>query len=134
MNNDKIRVLIAKVGLDTHDLGAKLVASILRDNGNEVVYLRPHTTPEEVVMVAIQEDVDVIGLSISSGAHLTLCRKVADLCKEKGVEDKAIIVGGVIPKDDTTALKEMGVTDVVFPGTHPDKIVEIVRKGAKKSK
>jgi len=133
MGNDKIRVLIAKVGLDTHDLGAKLVANILRDDGMEVVYLRPHTTPDQVVAGAIQEDVDVIGLSISSGAHLTLCRKVADLCKENGVENKAILVGGVIPKIDIPELEKLGVTEVVLPGTHPDKIIEIVRRGAKKN-
>ncbi len=133
MGNDKIRMLIAKVGLDTHDLGAKLVANALKNDGMEVIYLRPHTTPEEVVAISIQEDVDIIGLSISSGAHLTLCRKVADLAKEKGIKDKAIIVGGVLPKVDIPELKEMGVAEVVLPGTHPDKIIEIVRKAAKKN-
>lgn len=133
MGNDKIRVQIAKVGLDTHDLGAKLVANVLKDAGMEVVYLRPHTTTDEVVSAAIQEDVDVIGMSISSGAHLSLCSKVIDLLRKKGVKNKAIIVGGVIPKKDITALKKMGVTEVAPTGTHPDKIVEIVRKSAKKN-
>ena len=122
-----MKVLIAKVGLDTHDLGAKFVANVLKDDGMEVVYLRPHTTPEEVISVAIQEDVDVLGLSISSGAHLTLCAKLHNLVEKKNITKTPIIVGGVIPKDDVPELKKMGVRDVVMPGTHPDRIIEIIR-------
>jgi len=130
MNEKKMKVLIAKVGLDTHDLGAKFVANVLKDAGMEVVYLRPHTTPEEVIAVAIQEDVDVLGLSISSGAHLTLCAKLQNLAAKKNVADTPVVVGGVVPKDDVPELKKLGVKEVVMPGTHPDRIIEIVRSAA----
>ncbi len=127
MSEKKIKVLIAKVGLDTHDLGAKFVANVLKDAGMEVIYLRPHTTPEEVISAAIQEDVDVLGLSISSGAHLTLCAKLHSLAAKKNMTKTPIVVGGVIPKDDVPELKKLGVNEVVMPGTHPDRIIEIIR-------
>lgn len=127
MNEKKIKVLIAKVGLDTHDLGAKFVANVLKDEGMEVVYLRPHTTPEEVISTAIQEDVDVLGLSISSGAHLTLCTKLHHLAEKKNITGMPIVVGGVIPRQDVPELKKLGVREVVMPGTHPDRIIKIIK-------
>jgi methylmalonyl-CoA mutase C-terminal domain/subunit len=130
MSEKRIKVLIAKVGLDTHDLGAKFVANILRDAGMEVIYLRPHTTPEEVISVAIQEDVDVLGLSISSGAHLTLCAKLQSLAEKKEITGIPVVVGGVIPKEDVPELNKLGVSEVVMPGTHPDRIIKIIRSTA----
>ncbi len=122
----KIRVLIAKPGLDGHDRGAKVVAHALRDAGMEVIYTGLRQTPEQIVNAAIQEDVDVIGLSILSGAHMELCGRILDLMKEKGL-NVPIFVGGIIPDEDAEKLKEMGIAGVYGPGTPLSKIVEDIR-------
>jgi methylmalonyl-CoA mutase C-terminal domain/subunit len=120
------RVLIAKVGLDGHDRGIKVVARALRDSGIEVIYLGLHNTPEEVVTTAVQEDVDAIGLSILSAAHLTLFKKVMQLLKKEGGEDIPVFGGGIIPDKDIKKLKELGVRQVFTPGTSLDAIVTLV--------
>ncbi len=114
----KIRVLVGKPGLDGHDRGAKVVALALRDAGFEVIYTGLHQTVEGIVAAAVQEDVDVIGLSIMSGAHLSICRRLVELCRAQGLEGKLLAVGGVIPKADVPKLMEMGVHGV-FPGGTP---------------
>lgn len=114
----KVRILVGKPGLDGHDRGAKVVALALREAGFEVIYTGLHQTVESIVSIALQEAVDVIGLSIMSGAHLPICQKTVELCREKGLDDVLIVVGGVIPKQDIPALKEMGVHGV-FPGGTP---------------
>lgn len=113
-----IRVLIAKPGLDGHDRGAKVVAHALRDAGMEVIYTGLHQKLESIVQAAMQEDVDVIGLSIMSGAHLPICKKLMALLSEKGLADKLVVVGGVIPKKDIPAMKDLGVSGI-FPGGMP---------------
>ena len=123
----KIRVLIAKPGLDGHDRGAKVVASALRDAGMEVIYTGLHQTPEMIVEAAIQEDVDVVGLSILSGAHMALFPRILDLLREKGAGDKLVIAGGIIPKDDIEELKKMGIAEIFGPGTPTSKIVEYIK-------
>jgi methylmalonyl-CoA mutase C-terminal domain/subunit len=123
----KIRVLVAKPGLDGHDRGAKVVAYGLRDAGFEVVYTGLRQTPEMIVNAAIQEDVDVIGLSILSGAHLSLTQRVLQSLREKNAADKIVIVGGIISPTDTQKLKEMGVAEVFIPGTSIKKIVDFVK-------
>jgi methylmalonyl-CoA mutase C-terminal domain/subunit len=123
----KIRVLVAKPGLDGHDRGAKVVASALRDAGMEVVYTGLHQTPEMVVEAAIQEDVDVVGLSILSGAHMALFPKIVKLLKEEGAADKLIIGGGIIPEDDMAELKKMGIAEIFGPGTTTETIVDYVK-------
>ena len=128
MNYKKIRVLIAKPGLDGHDRGAKVVARALRDAGMEVIYSGLHQTPEQIVETAIQEDVDAIGLSILSGAHMTLFPRVIELLKENQIEDKMVFGGGIIPDEDITKLKEMGVEELFTPGTDTDIIVKFLRK------
>ncbi len=128
MNYKKIRVLIAKPGLDGHDRGAKVVARALRDAGMEVIYSGLHQTPEQIVETAIQEDVDAVGLSILSGAHMTLFPRVIELLKENQVEDKMVFGGGIIPDEDITKLKEMGVEELFTPGTDTDTIVKFLRK------
>jgi methylmalonyl-CoA mutase C-terminal domain/subunit len=122
-----IRVLVAKVGLDGHDRGVKIVARALRDGGMDVIYTGLHRTPEEVVAAAVQEDVDVIGISILSGAHMTLIPRIADLLAQAGASDTLIVVGGVIPDEDVPALKALGVADVVLQDTSPDDLVRRVR-------
>ncbi|RLF64859.1 MAG: methylmalonyl-CoA mutase [Thermoplasmata archaeon] len=129
----KIRVLIAKPGLDGHDRGAKVVARALRDAGMEVIYTGLRQTPEQIVETALQEDVDVIGLSILSGAHMVLVPKVLSLLKERGL-NIPIIVGGIIPPDDAQKLKEMGVYEVLGPGTPLKDVVEVVKKAAEETK
>jgi methylmalonyl-CoA mutase C-terminal domain/subunit len=123
----KIRVLVAKPGLDGHDRGAKVVASAFRDAGMEVVYTGLHQTPEMIVEAAVQEDVDVVGLSILSGAHMALFPKILNLLREKGAEDKLVIGGGIIPDDDMEELKKMGITEVFGPGTPTEQIVDFVK-------
>ena len=125
----KIRVLVAKPGLDGHDRGAKVVAHALRDAGMEVIYTGLRQTPEQIVTAAIHEDVDVIGLSILSGAHMELCGRILDLMKEKGL-NVPIFVGGIIPDEDAEKLKEMGIAEVYGPGTPLSKIVEDIRTAA----
>jgi len=128
MAERKIRVLIAKPGLDGHDRGAKIVARALRDAGFEVIYTGLHQTPEQVVASAIQEDVDAIGLSVLSGAHNFLFKQILALLKEKGADDIAVFGGGIIPPEDIAALKAMGVRELFTPGTSTQDIVRFVRE------
>jgi methylmalonyl-CoA mutase C-terminal domain/subunit len=123
----KIRVVVAKPGLDGHDRGAKIIARALRDAGMEVIYTGLHQTPEQIVQTVIQEDADAVGLSILSGAHMTLVPRVLELLKEEGIDDVLITVGGTIPADDVPALKEHGVAEVFGPGTSTQDIVEFIR-------
>jgi methylmalonyl-CoA mutase C-terminal domain/subunit len=124
----KIRVLVAKPGLDGHDRGAKVVASAFRDAGMEVVYTGLHQTPEMIVEAAIQEDVDVVGLSILSGAHMVLLPRIIDLLKEKGAADRLIVAGGIIPQDDMDELRKTGIAQIFGPGTPTTEIVDYVKK------
>ncbi len=124
----KIKVLVAKPGLDGHDRGAKVVAHALQEAGMEVIYTGLHQSVEAIVQTAIQEDVDVIGLSIMTGGHLPICRKLTALLKEKGAQDKVVIVGGVIPKKDFEALRALGV-EGIFPGGTPlDETVRFIQE------
>jgi methylmalonyl-CoA mutase C-terminal domain/subunit len=123
----KIRVVVAKPGLDGHDRGAKIIARALRDAGMEVIYTGLHQTPEQIAATVIQEDADAIGLSILSGAHMTLVPKVVTLLREQGVDDVVITVGGTIPADDVPELKRLGVAEVFTPGSSTDEIVEFIR-------
>lgn len=123
----KIRVLVAKPGLDGHDRGAKVVARAYRDAGMEVIYTGLHQTPDQIVEAALQEDVDVVGLSILSGAHNTLVPKVLDILKREKMDDVLVIVGGIIPEEDAQRLREMGVSAIFGPGTETKEIVEFTR-------
>lgn len=125
-----VRVLIAKVGLDGHDRGARVVARALRDGGMDVIYTGLHRTPEEVVAAAVQEDVDVLGISLLSGAHMTLVPRILDLLRRHQAEDIAVVVGGLIPDEDVEALRRLGVRDVVLQDTTPEEIVRRVREAA----
>jgi methylmalonyl-CoA mutase C-terminal domain/subunit len=127
----KIRVLVAKAGLDGHDRGAKVVAAALRDAGMEVIYTGLRKTPEMIVQAALQEDVDAIGLSILSGAHMTLFPRVLQLMKEHGLDDVLLFGGGIIPAKDIVELKKMGVGEVFTPGASTNDIVEYVRSWAR---
>jgi methylmalonyl-CoA mutase, C-terminal domain len=122
----RIRVLIAKPGLDGHDRGAKVVARALRDAGMEVIYTGLRQSPEQIVAAAAQEDVDAIGLSILSGAHLAICRRVVELLKEKGIEGVRVFVGGIIPAQDIPELKKLGIADVFLPGASLQDVVRLV--------
>jgi len=122
-----IRIVVAKPGLDGHDRGAKVIARALRDAGHEVIYTGLHQTPEQIVETAIQEDADVIGLSVLSGAHMTLFKKLLGLLEERDAGDIVVIGGGIIPEGDIPLLKEMGVAEVFTPGAPTTKIVEWVR-------
>ena len=126
MTTRKVRVLVAKPGLDGHDRGAKIVARALRDAGFEVIYTGLHQTPEQIVATAIQEDVDAIGLSVLSGAHNFLFPRVLELLREKGADDVAVFGGGIIPSEDIQALKAMGVKELVTPGTSTQDIIRFV--------
>ena len=126
----KIRVVIAKPGLDGHDRGAKIIARALRDAGMEVIYTGLHQTPEQIVETAIQEDADAVGISILSGAHMTLVPKILDGLKENGVDDVVVVVGGTIPKPDVEELKRQGVAEVFTPGAGTDDIVEFIQERA----
>lgn len=123
-----IRVLVAKVGLDGHDRGAKVVARCLRDAGMDVVYTGLHRTPEEIVTAAVQEDVDVLGISLLSGAHMTLIPRVVALMRAAGAGDMLLVVGGVIPDEDVPALRALGAADVLLQDIPPDAIVARVRE------
>lgn len=127
MAKAKIRVLIGKPGLDGHDRGAKVVARALRDAGMEVVYTGLHRSPEEIVETAIQEDVDAIGLSVLSGAHMTLLPKVVELLKEQGADDILVFGGGVIPDEDRQELLKRGITEVFVPGGGTQKTIEFLK-------
>jgi isobutyryl-CoA mutase small subunit len=122
----KLRLLVGKVGLDGHDRGAKVIARALRDAGHEVIYTGLHQTPEQVVETAVQEDVDAIGLSTLSGAHLHLFRRIMDLLRERGAGDVGVFGGGIIPEEDLGQLKEMGVLQVFRPGATTDEIVRFL--------
>jgi methylmalonyl-CoA mutase, C-terminal domain len=123
----KIRVVVAKPGLDGHDRGAKIIARALRDAGMEVIYTGLHQTPEQIVETVIQEDADAVGLSILSGAHMTLVPKVLELLKEQGAEDVVVTLGGTIPSDDVAELKKLGVAEVFTPGASTQEAVEFIR-------
>jgi methylmalonyl-CoA mutase C-terminal domain/subunit len=123
----KIRVVVAKPGLDGHDRGAKIIARALRDAGMEVVYTGLHQTPEQIVETAIQEDADAVGISILSGAHMTLVPRIVDLLHENQADDVLVVVGGTIPDDDAAALKKLGVAAVFTPGASTGSIVDFIR-------
>jgi methylmalonyl-CoA mutase C-terminal domain/subunit len=129
MSERKIRVVVAKPGLDGHDRGAKIIARALRDAGMEVIYTGLHQTPEQIAATVIQEDADAVGLSILSGAHMTLVPKVVAMLREQGAEDVLVTVGGTIPADDIPELKRLGVAEVFTPGAPTDDIVEFLRGG-----
>ena len=128
MTERPIRVLIAKPGLDGHDRGAKVIARALRDAGMEVIYSGLRQTPEQIVAAAIQEDVNVVGLSILSGAHNVLFPEILKLLKEKGGEDIVVLAGGIIPKKDIAPLKALGIREIFLPGTPTQTLVEFIRK------
>lgn len=128
MKGKKIRVLIAKPGLDGHDRGAKVVARALRDAGMEVIYTGLRQTPEQIVETAIQEDVDVIGLSILSGAHTHLFPKIMELLKENNIEDIVVMGGGVIPEEDIPELKKVGISGIFTPGTDTRDIIKFIKE------
>jgi methylmalonyl-CoA mutase, C-terminal domain len=123
----KIRVLIAKPGLDGHDRGAKIIARALRDAGMEVIYTGLRQTPEMIANASLQEDVDIVGLSILSGAHMTLVPRVLELMKDNGQEKTLVFIGGIIPEEDATQLKALGVKDVYGPGTPTTKVIDDIR-------
>jgi len=128
MSDRRIRVLVAKPGLDGHDRGAKVIARALRDAGMEVVYTGIRQTPEMIAEAALQEDVDVIGMSILSGAHMALFPKVMELLRENDMDDVLVVAGGIIPDEDVAALRDMGITGIFGPGTSTDKIVDFIRE------
>ncbi|MDK1028057.1 MAG: cobalamin B12-binding domain-containing protein [Anaerolineae bacterium] len=131
MNERKIRVLVAKPGLDGHDRGAKVVARALRDAGMEVIYTGLRQTPEMIAEAALQEDVDVVGLSILSGAHMALVPRILELLKANGLENVKVFIGGIIPDEDLPRLKEMGVSGIYGPGTSTEEIIKQVRESVK---
>ncbi len=127
----KIRVVIAKPGLDGHDRGAKVIARALRDAGMEVIYTGLRQTPEQIVSAALQEDADVIGLSILSGAHNHIAPRLMELLKEKGLEDVLVVIGGIIPDVDIPKLKEIGIKGVFLPGTPMQEIIDFINSNAR---
>ena len=129
--SSKIRVVIAKPGLDGHDRGARVIARALRDAGMEVIYTGLRQTPEQIVSAALQEDADVIGLSILSGAHMHICPRIMALLEEKGLNDVLVVVGGIIPDVDIPKLNEIGITGIVLPGTPMRNIVEVITRHAR---
>jgi methylmalonyl-CoA mutase C-terminal domain/subunit len=131
MTQERIRVLLAKPGLDGHDRGVKVIARALRDAGMEVIYTGLRQTPEQVVSAAVQEDVDAIGLSILSGAHMTLFPRIVELARQEGLNDVIIFGGGIIPDEDIPRLKELGVTEVFTPGARMDEIINFIRRNAR---
>ncbi len=126
----KIRVVVAKPGLDGHDRGAKIIARALRDAGMEVIYTGLHQTPEQIAATVVQEDADAVGLSILSGAHMTLVPRVVELLRDQDAGDVVVTVGGTIPADDVPELKQLGVAEVFTPGSSTDAIVEFIRDAA----
>jgi methylmalonyl-CoA mutase C-terminal domain/subunit len=131
MNERKIRVLVAKPGLDGHDRGAKVIARALRDAGMEVVYTGLRQTPEMIASAALQEDVDAVGISILSGAHNTLCPRIVNLLRENGMDDTLVVVGGIVPQEDVAELKANGVSEIFLPGTSTEDIVKFLRENVK---
>ena len=129
----KIRVVVAKPGLDGHDRGAKIIARALRDAGMEVIYTGLHQTPEQIVETVIQEDADAVGLSILSGAHMTLVPRIVKLLAEQGIDDVLVTVGGTIPTDDIAPLKELGVAEVFTPGAPTQDIIDFIRSSVEQS-
>jgi methylmalonyl-CoA mutase C-terminal domain/subunit len=130
----KIRVLVAKPGLDGHDRGAKIIASAMRDAGFEVIYTGLHQTPEMIVATAVQEDVDVIGLSILSGAHMTLFPRIKNLMQENGLDDVLLTGGGIIPPDDISSLAQLGIGKLFGPGANTGDIIAYIRNWAEKKR
>ncbi|MBA2429394.1 MAG: cobalamin B12-binding domain-containing protein [Thermoleophilaceae bacterium] len=122
-----MRVVVAKPGLDGHDRGAKIIARALRDAGMEVIYTGLHQTPDQIVATVIQEDADAVGLSILSGAHMTLVPRIVELLEEQGVDDVVLILGGTIPADDIPELKELGVSEIFTPGSSTQEIIDFIR-------
>lgn len=131
MSTRKIRILVAKPGLDGHDRGAKVIARALRDAGMEVIYTGLRQTPEMIAAAALQEDVDAVGVSILSGAHNTLCPRIVELLREKGMNNVLVLVGGIVPQEDLPKLKELGVAEVFLPGTRMDDIVKFLEANVK---
>jgi len=131
MAEEKIRVLLAKPGLDGHDRGVKVIARALRDAGMEVVYTGLRQTPEQIANAALQEDVQIVGLSILSGAHMTIFPRVIELMRGKGMDDVVLFGGGIIPDDDIPKLKELGVGEIFLPGTSTEEIVKYIRQTVK---
>ena len=130
--NEKIRVLVAKPGLDGHDRGAKVIARAFRDAGFEVIYTGLRQTPEQVVNAALQEDADVVGLSVLSGAHMTLCPRIMELMKKEGLHDVMVVVGGIIPDQDVPKLKQLGIAEIFQPGASTTDIVAYIRQHVRK--
>lgn len=131
MNERKIRVLVAKPGLDGHDRGAKVIARALRDAGMEVIYTGLRQTPEMIASAALQEDVDAVGISILSGAHNTLCPRIVDLLRQNGMDDTLVLVGGIVPQEDIVILKQKGVSEVFLPGTSTEDIVKFINQNVR---
>ncbi len=131
MAENRLRILVAKPGLDGHDRGAKIIARALRDGGFEVIYTGLHQTPEMIAEAAVQEDVDAVGLSVLSGAHMTLFPEVLRLLKQRGADDVVVFGGGIIPDDDAAKLKQQGVKEIFTPGASTDDIVKWVRENVK---
>src|SRR3989441_3370848 len=131
MDQSRIRVLVAKPGLDGHDRGAKVIARALRDAGMEVVYTGLRQTPEMIAVAALQEDVDAVGVSILSGAHNTLCPRIVQLLREQGMNDCLVLVGGIVPQEDIPRLKQLGVAEIFLPGTSTEEIVEFLHQNVK---
>lgn len=131
MSDKKIRVLVAKPGLDGHDRGAKVIARALRDAGMEVIYTGLRQTPEMIAAAALQEDVDAVGISILSGAHNTLCPRIVDLLRESGMTDTLVVVGGIVPEEDITELKKKGISEVFPPGTSTQDIVAFLNSNVR---
>lgn len=130
--NEKIRVLVAKPGLDGHDRGAKVIARAFRDAGFEVIYTGLRQTPEQVVHAALQEDVDVVGISVLSGAHMTLCPRIMELIKKENLDDVLVVVGGIIPDQDISKLKDLGVSEIFQPGASTEDIINYIRANVRK--
>ena len=131
MTDRRIRVLVAKPGLDGHDRGAKVIARALRDAGMEVIYTGLRQTPEMIAAAALQEDVDAVGVSILSGAHNTLCPRIVQLLREQGMKDCLVLVGGIVPQEDIPKLKELGIAAIFLPGTSTEDIVKFLQENVK---
>ena len=131
MSERKIRVLVAKPGLDGHDRGAKVIARALRDAGMEVIYTGLRQTPEMIASAALQEDVDAVGISILSGAHNTLCPRIVELMRANGMDDTLVLVGGIVPQEDIASLKKIGVSEIFLPGTSTEDIVRFINENVR---